>query len=97
MRRGTSKLSGYDGIDLLPIESRCGGQAPSSAVSPAEDIVDRTSPHEMSEAPKKVSTISPSRSIESAVLMAVRMWDPLSSPFVYHEPSARILFTTHRS
>jgi hypothetical protein len=46
---------------------------------------------------KKESMISWSASSDSARLMAVRKEDPFSSPFVYHDPSARTLLITHRS
>lgn len=46
---------------------------------------------------KNARTASRSSSIDSAELTAARSFEPPWSPFVYHEPSARSLLTTHRA
>ena len=47
--------------------------------------------------PKNSSMISRSCGIDSAALIATRRCEPLSSPFVYQEFSARSLLMTQRS
>src|SRR5439155_7074239 len=47
-------------------------------------------------AQKNVEIISRRWSTDSAPLIAVRRCDPLSKPFVYHEPRARTLLMTQR-
>lgn len=46
---------------------------------------------------KNSAMISRRRASDSALLIAVRRWEPFSSPFVYHEFNARSLLTTQRS